>query len=173
MSNLEKIAILQTIDEKWREHLRVMDDLKEGIHLRAYGQKDPLLEYKGEAFKLFMELVHDINKESVSLAFKYFPRIAQRSVRSQGSQRKQPPTDAENLPRLRRSNVTNNSSLQYQKSSEIPAYLTGRQGSQEGQPDSEVAAIKTFKKTEKTVGRNEPCPCGSGKKYKNCHGRME
>jgi preprotein translocase subunit SecA len=82
MAQLERVAVLQTIDDKWREHLRAMDDLKEGIHLRTYGQKDPLLEYKGEAYNLFLELIKEINKESVTFAFKYFPRMVQREVRT-------------------------------------------------------------------------------------------
>lgn len=82
MGQLERVAVLQTIDEKWREHLRTMDELKEGIHLRAYGQKDPLLEYKGEAYKLFVELIREINKESVEFAFKYYPEMIQQQVPS-------------------------------------------------------------------------------------------
>jgi preprotein translocase subunit SecA len=76
MRQLEKVAVLQTIDEKWKEHLRVMDNLKEGIHLRSYGQKDPLLEYKKEAFELFQELIWEINKQTVNFAFRYFPQMA-------------------------------------------------------------------------------------------------
>ena len=77
LSQLERYAVLQTIDEKWRDHLREMDDLKEGIHLRSYGQKDPLLEYKGEAFKLFVELIKDINKEAVNL-YLIFPKAEEK-----------------------------------------------------------------------------------------------
>ncbi|GAB5465579.1 MAG: preprotein translocase subunit SecA [Candidatus Kapaibacteriales bacterium] len=79
MRQLEKVAVLQTIDEKWKEHLRVMDNLKEGIHLRSYGQKDPLLEYKKEAFELFGDLVQDINKQTISFAFRFFPQMAVRN----------------------------------------------------------------------------------------------
>jgi len=75
MMQLEKYAVLQTIDDKWKEHLRMMDEIKEGIYLRSYGQKDPLLEYKQEAFKQFVELIHDINLGAVSIAFKFFPQI--------------------------------------------------------------------------------------------------
>lgn len=73
MARLERYAVLSVLDHKWKEHLREMDDLKEGIGLRAYGQKDPLIEYKGEAFKLFVELLNQIRNESVSFAFKFFP----------------------------------------------------------------------------------------------------
>lgn len=166
MGNLERIAVLQTIDDKWREHLREMDDLKEGIHLRSYGQKDPLLEYKGEAYKLFVDLIQDINKETVNFAFKYFPQIVERrAAAGRGGRR-----GGDGLPQ-RTTTVMNVSNLQFSHSSELPAFITG--GGQAGtqQQGEEQVAIKTYRKTEKQVGRNEPCPCGSGLKYKNCHGK--
>jgi preprotein translocase subunit SecA len=82
MKQLEKVAALRTIDDKWKEHLRVMDDLKEGIHLRSYGQKDPLLEYKQEAYNIFIEFIREVNEETVHFAFKYFPQVVEREVRS-------------------------------------------------------------------------------------------
>ena len=172
MSQLERIAVLQTIDEKWREHLRVMDELKEGIHLRSYGQKDPLLEYKGEAFRLFMELIGDINKESVSFAFKYFPQMTEQQVRTsripRGAQK-----GADGLPRLRRTSIVRAGAMQFSHPSENPAFLMGMpDGGNGGTAVAEPQAkIRTFRHTEKQTGRNEPCPCGSGKKFKNCHGR--
>jgi len=107
MAQLERVAVLQTIDEKWREHLRVMDDLKEGIHLRSYGQKDPLLEYKREAFQLFMELIQSINNESVNFAFKYFPRMVEREVRTRTPAPKSAKLGADGLPRVRTTTVSN------------------------------------------------------------------
>jgi len=74
MARLERFAVLSVIDQKWKEHLREMDDLKEGIGLRAYGQKDPLVEYKGEAFKLFVTLLEQVRNDVVSFAFKFFPQ---------------------------------------------------------------------------------------------------
>jgi preprotein translocase subunit SecA len=74
MARLERYAMLSVIDHKWKEHLREMDDLKEGIGLRAYGQKDPLVEYKVEAFKIFAELLVQIRNEVVSFCFKFFPQ---------------------------------------------------------------------------------------------------
>ncbi len=86
MGMLERMAMLQVIDNKWRDHLREMDDLKEGIHLRGYGQRDPLVEYKTEAFKMFMDLMGQIADEVVNIVFKFFPETpeqipAQRSRR--------------------------------------------------------------------------------------------
>ncbi|MCW8817517.1 MAG: preprotein translocase subunit SecA, partial [Ignavibacteriaceae bacterium] len=145
MARLERYAMLSVIDQKWKEHLREMDDLKEGIGLRAYGQKDPLVEYKGESFKLFVTLLEEIRNDVVSFAFKFFPH-APAEVQQQ---RRQP------VSRMTESKqVTTNIGLQ-----------VSRQGSP--QVAGKMQPIQVAEK----VGRNDPCPCGSGKKYKNCHGR--
>jgi preprotein translocase subunit SecA len=173
MSQLERVSVLQTIDDKWREHLRVMDELKEGIHLRAYGQKDPLLEYKGEAFNLFMDLIKEVNSESVNFAFKYFPPMAEQEIRTSARAPREARRGADGVPRLRRSSIVNTSALQFSHPSETPAFLTAQaQGGDGGSQVAEApAVVRTYKRTEKQIGRNELCPCGSGKKYKHCHGR--
>lgn len=161
MAQLERIATLQVIDEKWREHLREMDDLREGIHLRSYGQKDPLLEYKAEAYKLFVDLIKNINRDIVKFVFRYFPPVIEREVRTSGRRR--------DLPKLRRV-MPDQSALQFSHSSSLPQFIVspfaGQQPSQE-----EFKPVQTYRKTEKEIGRNDPCPCGSGKKYKHCHGK--
>jgi preprotein translocase subunit SecA len=165
MAYLERVAVLQTIDEKWRDHLREMDDLKEGIHLRSYGQKDPLLEYKQEAFKMFVDLIKEINKESVEFAFKYFPKIVEKhKTKSQAPRRA--------IPKVR-TTVMDTSSLSFSHSEQVPDYLRGGGGGGGEQQDGggEPVKVQTYRKTEKKVGRNDPCPCGSGKKYKHCCGR--
>lgn len=172
MARLEQVAVLQTIDDKWREHLREMDDLKEGIHLRAYGQKDPILEYKSEAYNLFMDLIKEINTESVHFAFKYFPQVIQRQARTQQVEdREQKKQRDEGLPQLRRSSQS--SSMQYQHSSSIPDYL--KQELSVNQPEGAQSgpSVRTYRKAEPKIGRNDPCPCGSGKKYKQCHGKLQ
>ncbi len=144
MARLERYAVLSVLDHKWKEHLREMDDLKEGIGLRAYGQKDPLVEYKGEAFKLFVELLNQIRNESVSFAFKFFPQAAEeiqqrrRSVPIRMMESKQ---STENIGLSNRPPQTN--------------------------AEGKVQTVHV----ENKVGRNDPCPCGSGKKYKHCHGK--
>ena len=176
MANLERVAVLQTIDDKWREHLREMDDLKEGIHLRSYGQKDPLLEYKGEAYKIFVQLVKDINKESFSFAFKYFPRIVERDTRAAQRGGRDGRRSAEGAPKLRSSSVFNPANLQYSQPTDNPAFISGAGGQKSQAPeysDGQPVMVRTYRKTEQKIGRNDPCPCGSGKKYKNCHGRGE
>lgn len=168
-THLERVALLQTIDEKWREHLVVMDELKEGIHLRAYGQKDPLLEYKGEAVRIFQQLIHDIQKEAVNFAFKFFPQISIQPEQEAAPQRKPIPrrAPAENggLPSLSNVTVTNSPSLRFSHPTTTPAYLTGEEAPQDDKPSL------TFHRDLPKIGRNDLCHCGSGKKFKQCHGR--
>jgi len=167
MGRLERIAVLQTIDEKWREHLRIMDDIKEGIHLRSYGQKNPILEYKREAYEHFIELIEQINTGAVNLAFKYFPQVVQRDTRQQ----QQREVGEDGLPRMKRSSAAPGS-FQYEHSSEVPAFIRqSAPGPQSPETNERGGRVATYKRTEEKVSRNAPCPCGSGKKYKNCHGR--
>jgi len=129
MRRLEHLVLLKTIDAKWMEHLREMDGLKEGIGLRAYGQKDPLLEYKFEAYEMFNAMIRSIQEDCVKMLFKV------RLVNPEEAQ-------AQEEQRIRQ--VTSN----------------------RGQ-DSEPPKPRTVEK----IGRNDPCPCGSGKKYKKCCGK--
>ncbi len=148
MARLERVAVLQTIDDKWREHLRSMDDLKEGIHLRSYGQKDPLLEYKGEAYQLFIQLVKDINKESVAFAFKYFPQMVERQVKVRSAS----PTGADGLPKVKSRTHTGN--MKFEHSSETPSFL--KNSPQQNAPEGQATTVsQTFKRAEKKYGRND------------------
>jgi preprotein translocase subunit SecA len=169
MGKLERIAVLQTIDEKWREHLRVMDDIKEGIHLRSYGQKNPILEYKREAYEHFVELIEQINLGAVDLAFKYFPQVVKREAGKEAYEDRER-RDAD-LPVMKKSPAMDKGAMQFQHSSEVPAFI--RQGAQEQttQGTDTREKVRTVKRNVPKVGRNDPCPCGSGKKYKHCHGR--
>jgi preprotein translocase subunit SecA len=174
MSKLETIGVLQTIDEKWKDHLRVMDDLKEGIHLRSYGQKDPLLEYKGEAFKLFVELIKEINREATHFVFKFFPKIVEREVHQKGKAPKDSRKFDDSIPQLRRRQTTEMQSLQFSQPSVNPSFINN--AAQQGLPEQQEATGPggkplTHKRSIPKVGRNDLCPCGSGKKYKHCHGR--
>ncbi len=171
MSKLEMVAVLQTIDDKWREHLRVMDDLKEGIHLRSYGQKDPLLEYKSEAFKLFVDLIREINRESVSFAFKYFPQIIHRTVSVPDEETKSAREREESdMPKLRRRPVPSHR-MNYRHEDEAPGYTRAQPSDAPQLEENEVSTVKVYRRSEEKIGRNDLCPCGSGKKYKKCHGQ--
>ena len=153
MGMIERMALLQVIDERWKEHLREMDDLKEGIGLRAYGQKDPLLEYKQEAFGMFSEMMAMINREALGFAFKLYPQVA----------------EALPQPRARRAPRREEVSYSHEESLGM-GYRRGKEPDQaaaEGARPPKRAPVKV----EMKIGRNEPCPCGSGKKYKQCHGR--
>ena len=153
MSTIEKMVVLQVIDEKWKDHLREMDDLKEGIHLRAYGQKDPLVEYKTEGFRMFMDLLESINTEIVATVFKLFPAPSQR-LPIRGPQRP---------PQQMRTTHDSAMGLGFQGNREPVAGATGQNPAKPGKPQPVHVGEK--------VGRNDPCPCGSGKKYKQCHGK--
>ena len=153
MSRIEKMVVLQVIDERWKDHLREMDDLKEGIHLRAYGQKDPLVEYKTEGFNMFMELLDMVNSEIVTTVFKLFPAQAQQ-LPVRGPQRP---------PQQMRMTHDSAMGMGFQGNREPVAGAAGQNPAKPGKPLPVHVGEK--------VGRNDPCPCGSGKKYKQCHGR--
>ena len=157
MSRLERMATLQVIDEKWKEHLREMDDLKEGINLRAYGQKDPLVEYKREAFDMFVVMLRDISREVIQIVYRAFPAVP------------------EEIPQRRSARAPRRDQMQLQHESAAGfgfAAAPAGTGDRGPVPQGAEGQIKRkpIRVAEK-VGRNDPCPCGSGKKYKNCHGK--
>jgi len=145
MRKLERLVVLRIIDEKWKEHLYEMDQLKEGIGLRAYGQKDPLIEYKQEAFRTFIEMLKKINQEAIELIFKA-------EIMTQDEKEKRKPAQ-----------------ISYEKEDSAGMGLESV-GPQET-ADKPKAGKKTPVRVAKKVGRNDPCPCGSGKKYKKCCGK--
>ncbi len=144
MRKLERIASLRVIDERWKEHLYEMDQMKEGIGLRAYGQKDPLIEYKKEGYNLFVDMISRTNEEIIELIFK-----AQIS--------EQPPSERGEPKGM----VTRHAS----------ATGMGFSSAAQQQASQPPTAKRKPVKVEQRVGRNDPCPCGSGKKYKKCCGR--
>jgi len=137
MRFLEKTFMLQVIDHHWKDHLLAMDHLRDGIGLRGYGQKDPLIEYKREGFDLFAGMMDRIKSDTLDRLFHV------QAVRHEGEQPTPPPqpTPQRSLPKL-----------------------TLNRG------EEPIAAQAPAQRTEHKVGRNDPCPCGSGKKYKKCHG---
>ncbi len=157
MGRIERFATLSVIDEKWREHLRDIDDIKEGINLRAYGQKDPLLEYKQEAFKLFVDMLESIGTETLSLAFKLYPVVSSQRAESQ-------------LPKEPKSKVRRER-LVATHAEATSAYSVASAQQAQGDVATEEAPKQMPIRVEKAPGRNDPCPCGSGKKYKHCHGK--
>ncbi len=164
--HLQKMILLQTIDMRWKEHLARIDKLKEGINLRAYAQKDPLIEYKKEAYRAFEEMNQLIRAETIEKLFKVqimSPEQAQEIELDSG---------------------VDESRLNYNNPAEVIEQPTLNGGA----PARSVAPARdmsfgptaapprreavTARRDEPKVGRNDPCPCGSGKKYKKCHGAM-
>ncbi len=162
MQQIEHYAVLSVIDQKWREHLREIDSVKEGINLRAYGQKDPLLEYKQEAYRLFVELLKDIEIETLSLAFKLFPVTPEAREQIEEQQKKA----QVRKERLVAKHEESQGALQ------AAAVNERKENPSAARPAPESAGAPAQPaKAEHTPGRNDLCPCGSGKKYKNCCGR--
>jgi preprotein translocase subunit SecA len=152
MRVVEKQVMLQILDQRWKEHLSTMDHLRQGIHLRAYAQKQPKQEYKRESFELFQELLFAIKRDVVRL-------LSRVEIERQDS--------VEELERRRREEAVKRMQFQHQQA----AALNGSPDPQASGPGPEAAKPETFVRQERKVGRNESCPCGSGKKYKHCHGR--
>ncbi len=156
---LERAAVLSVIDEKWTEHLRDLDEVKQGVGLRAYGQKDPLIEYKMEAYRLFKELVQEIDEEVVGLVFKAGPLVQGDSQRNA----------ARRVQQVSKPRLDPNRAQATQEKAE-PNYATQMGGDGASSADRDPTAKAAPVVVDKSVGRNDPCPCGSGKKYKHCHG---
>jgi preprotein translocase subunit SecA len=162
MRHFEKAVMLQVLDGLWKEHLAAMDYLRQGIHLRGYAQKDPKQEYKREAFEMFAGLLDRIKHEVVGV-------LSRVQVRAE--------EDVEAVEARRRAQTR----VEYshpQAASPYPV-ATGAMadgevpgGPEEPEPAAARAAREPFVREGRKVGRNEPCPCGSGKKFKHCHGRL-
>ena len=144
MRNLERLVMLDRIDDHWIDHLYNMDYMEEGIGLQAYGHKDPLVEFKREGHDMFSAMIEKIKEEVVEYMFKV--RFANEPEEQQPPQRR---------PRRRAA----------------PGRPTGAQREMPAQVEEGVAASAPVRRDGAKIGRNDPCPCGSGKKYKKCHGR--
>jgi len=155
MRHLEKAVMLQELDRHWREHLAAMDYLRQGIHLRAYAQKNPKQEYKREAFELFGVLLDRIKHDSISL-------LSRLQVRSEAEIEAQE-RERERLlaaQKLQLQHAAPQSAISSDSGPVGPEAIAG--------PETLAPVVRDGRK----VGRNEPCPCGSGKKYKHCHGQL-
>ncbi|MBK6736925.1 MAG: preprotein translocase subunit SecA [Haliea sp.] len=151
MRRIEKQIMLQILDTLWKEHLSTMDHLRQGIHLRAYAQKNPKQEYKRESFQLFEQLLVNLKYEVVK--FLSHVQIQRRD-------------EAEAMERQRREAAAREQlAFQHDAAPSLDAQPTEAS-------ESEVAPPQTYTREQPKVGRNEPCPCGSGKKYKQCHGKL-
>ena len=149
----EKSILLHTIDEDWKEHLREMDELRQSVQNASYEQKDPLLIYKLESFSLFREMINDVNSKAVSILMR-----GQIPVQDPASVRRAAPEQKTDYSRYR---------TQKEDSDGIVPGKGENSAAQQPRQPQKLEPIRV----EKKVGRNDPCPCGSGKKYKSCHGK--
>ncbi|MDQ1470703.1 MAG: preprotein translocase subunit SecA, partial [Bryobacterales bacterium] len=180
MREAERNIMLHVIDDQWKDHLLSMDHLKEGIGLRGYGQKDPLVEYKKESFKLFQDMMDRIEDETVR--YLYFLRFEQNAAPAlpfvldeEGYVDDEATEEQKELEQSRAAeemqkraaqsavqDMTRNIQRQHEKELKDLQFIGKDGGAAASKPASNGGAPK--------VGRNDPCPCGSGKKYKKCHG---
>ncbi|TKF23020.1 preprotein translocase subunit SecA [Vibrio genomosp. F6] len=149
LRNFEKSVMLQTLDTLWKEHLAAMDHLRQGIHLRGYAQKNPKQEYKRESFELFEDLLEALKLDVITILSKV--RVQQQEeVERMEEQRRAQAEEAARRQQFQHKNADNQ--------------LSDEEHTEEGH--------QPMVREERKVGRNEPCPCGSGKKYKQCHGQI-
>jgi preprotein translocase subunit SecA len=146
MHRVERDVMLQVLDNSWKEHLAAMDYLRQGIHLRGYAQKNPAQEYKREAFLLFTDLLERIKSETITI-------LSRVQIRAE--------TDVDALENQRRQASSGEMHFQHDEASAMGQ-----------QQEAEEEEHQPFVREGRKVGRNEPCPCGSGKKYKQCHGKL-
>ena len=160
LRRVERDVMLQVVDAQWKDHLYGLDHLKEGIGLRGYGQRDPLVEYKRESFTMFQAMKERIDEETVKYLWRLRPVVREGEPATAG-------------PAMRRA-----APLSYNEPSQVAsaafagvgAAVAERDGPRPARTGGDDATVKTVRRDMPKVGRNAPCPCGSGKKYKKCHG---
>ncbi|MEJ6654474.1 MAG: SEC-C metal-binding domain-containing protein, partial [Pseudomonas sp.] len=154
LRSFEKQMLLRVLDDLWKEHLATMDHLRQGIHLRGYAQKNPKQEYKREAFNLFEEMLDSIKSDTIR-------------VLSHVQVRREDPAEEE--ARLRQQAEELAKRMQF-KHEELPG-VGDEEQAQPAEPAAPVPSTPVTRDGPK-IGRNDPCPCGSGQKYKQCHGKI-
>ncbi|WP_018151937.1 preprotein translocase subunit SecA [Leeia oryzae] len=152
MQQFERSVMLQVIDQRWREHLAALDHLRQGIHLRGYAQKNPKQEYKREAFELFSDMLDGIKEEVTRVLVTVQVRSAEEAEEAAESMLEEDSTD----------------NMHFHHADYDEALAEDNEGAEEGAN----AGGAPFVRAGERVGRNDPCPCGSGQKYKHCHGKL-
>ena len=151
LRHFEKSVMLQVLDNSWKEHLAAMDQLRQGIHFRGYAQKDPKQEYKRESFIMFSDLLNHIKQEVVGILAKV--QVTREEDVEAIDQQRQAPKE-----------------MHFEHAEAHSAFEDAAAGPAEVESDQNE---QPFVRNTQKIGRNDPCPCGSGKKYKQCHGRLE
>jgi preprotein translocase subunit SecA len=185
----QRMIMLQIVDTQWKDHLYALDHLKEGIGLRGYAQRDPLVEYKKESYEMFRALTNRIDEEILRWMFLYQPVAAPPPEELPPDE----PAPREPRPRRPRTSPPSGSAAAFAESGvgggfaapratprnltfNDPGQMLSGSRSALGAAEPKEAhggndgAVETVRREGKKVGRNDPCPCGSGKKYKKCHG---
>jgi preprotein translocase subunit SecA len=160
--------MLQQVDHHWKEHLAAMDYLRQGIHLRGYAQKNPKQEYKREAFEMFSSMLDQVKRDVVTFLVKARLRSPEDIIAEEEQRRM--------IEQLQyRHDEAPSAIAPEQAEPEAAPAATGGQSMTLRQTPREQPALpaEPFVRPDRKVGRNEPCPCGSGKKYKQCHGRLD
>jgi len=167
MQRIEKQIMLQVLDTLWKEHLATMDHLRQGIHLRAYAQKNPKQEYKRESFELFQALLNNLKGEVVK--FLSHVQIQRRDEAAMIEQQRREAAEKAKLAfqHAEASALSQATAQETAQAAPQPAAQPRAAGAA-----AEAAQPQTFVREQPKVGRNDPCPCGSGKKYKQCHGAL-
>jgi preprotein translocase subunit SecA len=150
MHQYERAVMLQALDMHWREHLAALDHLRQGIHLRGYAQKNPKQEYKREAFELFTTMLEEIKREVTKILL---------AVQIKNEQQVEAVTETLRSPE----NIQLHHEAYQDSLGAEPEYAAAQQADK----------VQPFVRQNDKVGRNQPCPCGSGKKYKQCHGKIK
>jgi preprotein translocase subunit SecA len=156
--DIEKQVMLQVLDSHWKEHLANMDHLRQGIGLRAYAQKNPKQEYKREAFELFQSMLNNIQQETIRLLARVEPMSEEQVVEMERRQR-----EALEKQKLQ---------LEHAEAAGMASQSAQGEGMAAAPAQKQAPPQAPYVRQGEKVGRNEPCPCGSGKKYKQCHGRL-
>jgi preprotein translocase subunit SecA len=175
MRHLEKSVMLQVLDNAWKEHLAAMDHLRQGIHLRGYAQKDPKQEYKREAFEMFTGMLEDIKQEVIGILSRVQVHSEEEVREMEDQSRKPQPMQYEHaeVHTLEPAEAIDDKFVGNEPGTYGGPRRVESQGRDEQKPRSSGREnIRPFVRPASKVGRNAPCPCGSGKKYKQCHGRL-
>ena len=175
IEHFEKAIMLQELDSLWREHLAAMDYLRQGINLRSYAQKDPKQEYKREAFTMFNELLQRLKHQVVSIVSRVQVR-AESDVQAVEEQRRRQADQARSAGQAVHAEAASALAGEAPAEGPAPGQASAASGPRrvQGRPQQrpQVAKPQTVVRDQPKVGRNDPCPCGSGKKYKQCHGKV-
>jgi preprotein translocase subunit SecA len=163
MREFEKVIMLQQLDSHWKEHLAAMDYLRQGIHLRGYAQKNPKQEYKREAFEMFSQMLDIVKRDAVTI----LSRVQIKTEKDVAAVEQQRSDMAAMRYQHAEAPALNQTAAPPGGPAALPGLPVGRaRQAPAAEPET------PFVRSQPKVGRNEPCPCGSGKKYKQCHGRL-